>query len=498
MPQFYDLDLIINAADPRLSGLLALGPNNEVTRGIIRVPQTVRGDQLNARIRLVTPSVSAQRQFDDVDLSAATVTVAIGIPDVPPTGGTFFLKVGNPLTIGTLGATRRYQIVTYVSGDDFANVGGTNVSGNIFIANYHPSQVGGTVTPTNWSHGSSLQEITTDLSYAATSNDVASAFSNTDAIKNAGGVTITSPNAGVFFVAFNNFGTQVLMVGNGSNLLPLSTIFIDRSQIGSSTAAEIQLIRILQNPYCIAQLGENFPPADYTVTNLQTGDSSNPSIQRLALTPAPYSGTFTFILGGTTFTAPFSINQNSMQTLIGAKANVLQSGQFQWDFTFTSNGSQSAITANVSGLGVPIGVTGQVLLNTVGLYQALNATSANSLFLTLEVKIQFANSLSQTKLQLPINVTRSIIDIEALRIAVLNLINVIYVPGLTALTGSSTALDHVPIASYATGSLLIAEITGSGQFWQIKSGPADVTDPGQIQTTDYDPITNDRHLARIA
>ena len=48
-----------------------------------------------------------------------------------------------PLVIGT-----EYYITTYVAGDDFTNVGGTNVSGTYFVAT-------GT-TPTTWTNASSL------------------------------------------------------------------------------------------------------------------------------------------------------------------------------------------------------------------------------------------------------------------------------------------------------------------------------------------------------
>jgi hypothetical protein len=53
------------------------------------------------------------------------------------------------LTSGTLVAGQEYTIDTFVAGDDFANVGGTNVTGNVFAAT-------GT-TPTTWTNSSSLR-----------------------------------------------------------------------------------------------------------------------------------------------------------------------------------------------------------------------------------------------------------------------------------------------------------------------------------------------------
>ncbi len=67
--------------------------------------------------------------------------------------GTFITKWGSTvtcttLTSGTLIIGQEYEITTFVAGDDFSNVGGTNVTGNKFTATR--------TTPTNWIHSSSL------------------------------------------------------------------------------------------------------------------------------------------------------------------------------------------------------------------------------------------------------------------------------------------------------------------------------------------------------
>jgi hypothetical protein len=53
------------------------------------------------------------------------------------------------LTSGTVKTGQEYTIDTFVAGDDFTNIGGTNVTGNVFVAT-------GT-TPTTWSNSSSLR-----------------------------------------------------------------------------------------------------------------------------------------------------------------------------------------------------------------------------------------------------------------------------------------------------------------------------------------------------
>ncbi len=55
----------------------------------------------------------------------------------------------NTQTSGTLSVGTSYTIILYVDGDDFSNVGGTNVTGVVFVAT-------GT-TPTDWTNQSQLQ-----------------------------------------------------------------------------------------------------------------------------------------------------------------------------------------------------------------------------------------------------------------------------------------------------------------------------------------------------
>jgi len=55
---------------------------------------------------------------------------------------------GAEVTSGTVTSAKKYKIIEYKSGDDFTNIGGTNVTGNQFVTT-------GT-TPTTWTNGSRL------------------------------------------------------------------------------------------------------------------------------------------------------------------------------------------------------------------------------------------------------------------------------------------------------------------------------------------------------
>lgn len=112
----------------------------------------------------------------------ATVTPSLGIgtPGAGPSGGTFWLGVSTA-TSGSLTTAKRYQIETYVAGDDFANLGAAeNATGVVFTST-------GT-TPSDWSNLSTLIEITTDISYSASAATLEAALEATAAVV---GVTVT-------------------------------------------------------------------------------------------------------------------------------------------------------------------------------------------------------------------------------------------------------------------------------------------------------------------
>lgn len=100
------LDLILNRTDKTASGLLALlgsrvvaSPSSANGSG----HRIIAGDQGNVRIRLCDPNLTGERAFDDVDLSLATVRIALGV-----IGGT----VTNLATIATPFATAGAYVTT--------------------------------------------------------------------------------------------------------------------------------------------------------------------------------------------------------------------------------------------------------------------------------------------------------------------------------------------------------------------------------------------------
>ena len=79
------------------------------------------------------------------------IFTASGTTPTDWTHGSLLTEVGSDLTTGPLVAGNAYRISVYGVGDDFSNLGSTNIQGEVFIAT-------GT-TPTVWANGSVLTEM---------------------------------------------------------------------------------------------------------------------------------------------------------------------------------------------------------------------------------------------------------------------------------------------------------------------------------------------------
>ena len=173
----------------------------------------------------------------------ATVTPSLGIgtPGAGPSGGTFWLGVSTA-TSGSLTTAKRYQIETYVAGDDFANLGAAeNATGSIFTSS-------GT-TATNWTNGSTLIEITANVAYNASAATLEAALEATAAVV---GVTVTKSSAAPnFVVEWDSVGAVALLVGGPSSLTPASAVVTSELQAGSASAVERQIVRLTRQPYAL-------------------------------------------------------------------------------------------------------------------------------------------------------------------------------------------------------------------------------------------------------
>lgn len=203
-------------------------------------PVFVLGD--NPEINLYVTDGQGGYDADSGD-AAVTPWLAIGTPGAVPTGGTFWLGVSSA-TSGTLTIGKRYQIQTFVTGDNFSNVGATaNETGEIFTATE--------TTPTTWANGSTLIEITTDVAYSATAATLLAALEATQAITT-GALTVTkSGDSPLWLIEWTTVGNKDALIGGGSALTPDSAVVVSTIRAGTSTVTERQLIRLSQTPYAL-------------------------------------------------------------------------------------------------------------------------------------------------------------------------------------------------------------------------------------------------------
>jgi len=199
----------------------------------------VENDQIKLRIGLIArAATTTQRIYDYVNPSGATVELAIGQIDSTPTGGTFQLSYAADTT------------------------GLTALAYNISAAtlqtalNANPGISGGGAT-----------------------------------------VTVTAVATAVYRIAWDQVGVRSLLAADGANLTPGSTVTASRVVTGTASVKEVQIVRLLQRPYAYNATWSAFPVAAAAVTQLQTGTSSLPSIQRVSLDPEPFDGSCVVTFG---------------------------------------------------------------------------------------------------------------------------------------------------------------------------------------------------------
>lgn len=194
----------------------------------------VRNDSEERVIGLVRPSVSPKRYFDYIDPTGALIEFAIGAVDQAPTGGTF-------------------------SGSSNSDATGlTGLAYNISDA--------------------SLQTLLN---------------TNPDVTSGGATVAVTKLNTQTWKIVWSAVGARNLIAWDSTNLLPTCTATASRYVTGDSTHKEEQILRICQRPYGYnATWSATTSAVTATISDVQVGTASKPAIQRLALTPEPYDGSF--------------------------------------------------------------------------------------------------------------------------------------------------------------------------------------------------------------
>jgi len=350
MPALNTLDLIIDITAADKQGLLL----NFNDRQPASVPLFVRDDEVGVTLRFVQPSTTDSRAWDDVDLSADTVKLALGVFDTAPTSGSFTLTYG--------------------------------------------------------------AEVTTEIAFDASANDVQMALNSLSTI-GTGGVTVTKPKDGVFYVTWANVGTRTAISGTATGLTPASSIMATPVVDGAAAVREIQVIQIRQDPYALTDTWTEFPTASATVSIITAGTVSSPTVQRITLDPDPYAGTFqitTNLL--TTAAIDFDASAEDVEDALNTGGNnyiVTGDDGGPWTITTVANGSVALFTVNSAGLSVPVGLSGSLELST---YSMLEAFINGDSDITLEMQVQVTPSGSgaSTVLQVPVTASKDVINLGSM------------------------------------------------------------------------------------
>lgn len=314
-------------------------------RNQITSPLFVRNDGNPIALRLVQPSVSGVRVFDDFDPAGYTVSLAIGEPDEVPTAGTWQL---------TSGANTTSVLAANVSATD-------------------------------------LQTALNLLPGVA--------------------VTVASPSAGMFVITYTALGAQTLLTAPANSLNPTSNVIVSRVVTGTGSTYEVQIVRLVLVPYALNETWTDFPVAAATVDTLVAGDVAVYQVDVVTLDPRPYDGTFTI---DDSDPIPYNATASAVQTALG---DCVVSGNAggPWTITSTVFGAITR-TTDVAGLTVPVGLDGVLELSTYSMLQRFLQTTDSIITLTMEVQLRSTvpGSKPVTVLQVPVRVSRDVIDTDSL------------------------------------------------------------------------------------
>lgn len=412
---FNSLNLIIDVTDAGKAGIYS----SFDARLPANLPLFVRNDGVPVTLRFVQPSATPSRPWDDIDLSAYSVALALGEFDVQPTSGTFIMGAG-PTTLCTLNGTTTVTVTGATTG--ISN--GMTVQGPGIVVGTTCTISGSTVTlsqaATVSGTGKSLSfyNPTSPLAYNISAANLATALNVLAYIITAGGVTVTALSPGNFLVGYVSAAAESLLISDPTGLNPASSIPISRVVPGSASVKEQQLIQIVANPYALTNTWTSLPAAAAIVTTVAAGSGSTRNVQSIRLNPAPYAGTFQITTDLLT-TAAISFDSTAAQVQTALNANgaiyvVSGNANGPWTITAGTTGTKAAYTVNVSGLLVPVGLSGVLELSTFAMAQRFLESLGVSISLKFECQVTPPGGDDDTVLQLTSQVNKDVINFSRL------------------------------------------------------------------------------------
>lgn len=251
---------------------------------------------------------------------------------------------------------------------------------------------------------------TADLAYNASASAVQTALNALSAVSTAGGVTVAALGGG-YSITWNTVGTKPAILAGSDTLAPASYEAILTLQAGDVSTREIVFVELRQSPVALADSFSTIGTPVVTATEVSAWNGTN-KVVRVAISPAPKSGSFTTTINGKTAVVDaFSSSSSFLVALQRANVTEAQSvsvsGQNQYDLVLTSNVS---VSVNGSGLIASPGLVGTLNLATSELiaYLGSEASKAASLEITIT-----AGGDTQTVVQTPCNVANGVVSTGA-------------------------------------------------------------------------------------
>lgn len=262
-------------------------------------------------------------------------------------------------------------------------------------------------------------QTTAALPYNATYTQVQTALNALSKIVAAGSVTVSGNTAGYFLVTFGNVGVQNIFTGSSSNLAPLSLLEPGMLIPGTAGAQCVQSLRIMQNPAAICDLSLDSTAAAITVDVLQVGGAGANHKVRVTLSPKPYEGGWTLIVGAaeSAFIA-FNAADTDVQSAVEAMSTVgvgnvsaSKESDYTWLLMFIgakASTDMGIIDGDATGIRCIPYRRGNLDLRTAAI--SLLFAGATSTTAVLEIEGTPAGGYPQKLLRMDVNLTDPIID----------------------------------------------------------------------------------------
>jgi len=316
----------------------------------------------------------------------------------------------------------------------------------------------------------------------------------------AGGVTV-SKEGDNYSIKFVSNGSRAAFTGNGSALIPLSTVGISVLQEGNGSQPEIVLVHLQKNVAALALSFSATTASTITTATLSAWDGSR-ATYRASISPDPKGGTFTLAFDANTGTDVSTISLAVGSTALEVQnalskdalldlVSVQQVGAYAYDITVRVQPGGSGLTGGSSGLLSFAGFEGNLDMNTANAISYLDG--AESIQTTLEVEIADGTD-TLTVLQIPCTLKSAVIDEGALSLSPLE-------PALTESSADgrylrqANNLSELVSTSSARTNLSVYSIAQVDTALALKANTASPTFSGYPQAPTQAASANDTSIA---